>query len=163
MILLPVKIVSGGQTGVDRAALDFALKKGIPCGGWCPKGRKAEDGSIPTVYPLFETTTAEYRERTRMNIIDSDGTLIITRSRFFDRGTALTHRLCEQYSKPCLVIDLSQSHRQQIEEFSTWIRNAKIKILNIAGPRESALAGIYQATVLFLEEVGQEGPEEETL
>ncbi len=153
MILHQVKILSGGQTGVDRAALDYALQQGVPCSGWCPKGRRAEDGSIPEVYPLIETTTAEYPERTGMNIRHSDGTLIITRNRFFDRGTVLTQQLCEQHGKPYLVIDLSQSHKPQIGQLEAWIRSAKIHTLNIAGPRESALPGIYQETMLFLEEV----------
>ncbi len=157
MILHPLKILSGGQTGVDRAALDYALKKGIPCGGWCPKGRRAEDGPIPGIYPLLETTSGNYPGRTKMNIVYSDGTLIITRTRFFDRGTALTHRLCEQYGKPCQVVDLDQSPGPQVEQLQTWIHTGKIHTLNIAGPRESALPGIYQATLLFLEEVGKEG------
>jgi hypothetical protein len=155
MILHPIKILSGGQTGVDRAALDFALKQGIPCGGWCPKGRKAENGPIPAAYPLLETTTAAYPERTEMNIVHSDGTLIITQNRFFDRGTALTQQLCEQHEKPCLLIDLVQSHKPQIEQLETWIRNAKIHTLNIAGPRESTLPGIHQETMLFLGKLGE--------
>lgn len=151
MTLYPVKIVSGGQTGVDRAALDFALKRRIPCGGWCPKGRKSEDGPIPTLYPLHETNTAEYPERTERNIVHSDGTLIITRKNFFDRGTAVTQQLCAEYGKPWFVIDLAQSHGPQIEQLQTWIRSGKIHTLNIAGPRESALPGIYQETMLFLD------------
>lgn len=156
MILLPLKIVSGGQTGVDRAALDFAMKQGISCSGWCPKGRKAENGPIPATYPLNETNSAEYPERTKLNIDDSDGTLIITRNRFFDRGTALTHTLCKKYGKPCLVIDLSRSHGPQIERLNAWIRTRKIHTLNIAGPRESALPMIYQETMLFLDEAGKQ-------
>jgi len=156
MILHQVKILSGGQSGVDRAALDYALKQGIPCGGWCPKGRRAEDGPIPMDYPLLETGSAEYPERTKMNIMDSDGTLIITRNRFFDRGTVLTRRMCEQYEKPCRVIDLDHSYKPQIDQLQAWIRDAKIQTLNIAGPRESALPGIYQETMLFLNEVGKQ-------
>lgn len=73
-----LKIVSGGQTGVDRAALDVALELGLPCGGWCPKGRKAEDGVIHSRYPLKETPSEEYNERTTWNVRDSDGTLIVS-------------------------------------------------------------------------------------
>jgi hypothetical protein len=153
MIFHNIKIISGGQTGVDRAALDYALKQRIPCGGWCPKGRRADAGPIPVVYPLLETTSAEYPKRTGMNTMHSDGTLIITRNHFFDRGTALTHRLCDQHGKPCLVIDLDQPHEPQIENLQAWIRDSEIHILNIAGPRERALPGIYQETLQFLEEM----------
>src|SRR5436305_1193025 len=85
----PFTIFSGGQTGVDRAALDVALELGIPCSGWCPRGRRAEDGTIPPRYPLQETRSLAYPVRTRWNVRDSDGTLILTRGRP-DRGTALT-------------------------------------------------------------------------
>ncbi len=162
MILHKVKIVSGGQTGVDRAALDYALQQGIPCGGWCPKGRRAEDGFIPMVYPLTETTTTEYQDRTNMNIVHSDGTLIITQNRFFDRGTTLTQRLCKQHEKPHLVVDLAQPYGPQIEQLQTWICIRNFHTLNIAGPRESALPGIYQETMLFLEEVDKKRPARET-
>src|SRR6266571_9073801 len=80
------KIVSGGQTGVDRAALDVALELGIPCGGWCPRGRRAEDGIIPERYPLIETPTTAYPQRTERNVRDSDGTLVLTVGRA-DGGT----------------------------------------------------------------------------
>ncbi len=87
---LPIaKIISGGQTGVDRAALDVAIELELPCGGWCPRGRLAEDGTVPDRYPLQETRSAEYAERTERNVIDSDGTLIIA-TRPLTGGTALT-------------------------------------------------------------------------
>src|SRR5207253_3037020 len=100
------RIVSGGQTGVDRAALDVALELGLPCGGWCPRGRRAEDGAIDERYPLTETPWWGYPQRTEWNIRDADGTLILTRGRP-DRGTALTARLARQMNKPCLVVDLA--------------------------------------------------------
>src|SRR5438105_15558458 len=86
------KIVSGGQTGVDRAALDVALELGMPCGGWCPRGRRAEDGPITDRYPLSETPWSGYPQRTGWNVRDADGTLILTMGQA-DRGTALTQQL----------------------------------------------------------------------
>src|ERR1700730_12095061 len=97
------KIISGGQTGVDRAALDVALTLGIACGGWCPRGRRAEDGQIPPEYPLPETPTDESPRRTEWNVRDSDGTLILTRGAP-DRGTALTAKLANRQAKPLYVV-----------------------------------------------------------
>src|SRR5205807_8090891 len=102
------KIVSVGQTGVDRAALDVAVELGLACGGWCPKGRRAGDGVIPNRYPLAETPREKYPQRTEWNVRDSDGTLILTRGRP-KGGTALTKSLARRLRKPCLVLDLSQS------------------------------------------------------
>src|SRR4051794_11040714 len=99
------RLVSGGQTGVDRAALDVALDLGIPCGGWCPRGRKAEDGVIPDCYPLTETSSGDYSQRTRWNIRDSDGTLILTQGEPTG-GTLLTVQVCRSTAKPYLVVDL---------------------------------------------------------
>ena len=138
-----IKIISGGQTGVDRAALDFALKYNIPCGGWCPKGRQAEDGRIPEKYPLNETTTSNYNERTEKNISDSDATLIIY-SNSLDIGTKLTMDLCSEYNKPLLVIDLNND--VLIDRLINWIQIHHINIINIAGPRESNSPGIYEKT-----------------
>jgi hypothetical protein len=101
------KIISGGQTGVDRAALDVARELGLPCGGWCPKGRRAEDGPIPARYPLVETASASYPQRTRQNVLDADGTLILTMTPPTG-GTALTIRIAEGNDKPYLVVDLSR-------------------------------------------------------
>jgi hypothetical protein len=100
---LPItKIISGGQTGVDRAALDVAIELELPCGGWCPRGRLAEDGTVPDRYPLQETRSAEYAERTERNVIDSDGTLIIA-TRPLTGGTALTVELAHRRDKPLLL------------------------------------------------------------
>ena len=143
-----IKIISGGQTGVDRAALDFALKHNIPCGGWCPKDRLAEDGRIPEKYPLNETTTSKYNERTEKNISDSDATLILY-SNSLDHGTKLTMDLCSDYNKPLLVIDLENS--VLTDRLINWIQNQQINILNIAGPRESNSPGIYDKSLKLLE------------
>lgn len=144
------KIISGGQTGVDRAALDTALALGIPCGGWCPKGRRAEDGVIPMHYPLTETTSKDYRVRTRRNVRDSDGTLILTRGPL-SGGTALTRRLAKELDKPCLVVDLAQ--RPRASDVRTWLASNSIHILNVAGPRESNQPGIYLQAKKFLRRV----------
>jgi hypothetical protein len=138
-----IKIISGGQTGVDRAALDFALIHDIPCGGWCPKGRKAEDGTIAEKYPLKETSTSAYPERTRKNIEESDGTLIFYDQKF-DPGTALTLKLCKQLSKPYKLVNLATTTK--IEGINDWLNSHEIRILNFAGPRASFSAGIYDKT-----------------
>src|SRR5205823_7624375 len=134
------KIISGGQTGVDRAALDVALELDLPCGGWCPRGRRAEDGPIETRYPLRETPSALYPVRTRWNVRDSDGTLILVRGRP-DRGTALTRELAEAMRKPLLVVDLDDELCP--DAVRRWIEQNGIAVLNVAGPRESSQPGIH--------------------
>lgn len=141
------KIISGGQTGVDRAALDVALELGIPCGGWCPQGRRAEDGVIPMRYPLEEASSPEYPLRTELNVQDADGTLIITWSTPMG-GTALTIKLAQKHRQPYLIVDLSQE--ENVVLVREWLSRNKIQILNVAGPRESEVPGIYQRTSLFL-------------
>ncbi|MBF0146255.1 MAG: putative molybdenum carrier protein [Magnetococcales bacterium] len=141
-----VKIVSGGQTGVDRAALDFAMAKGIEAGGWCPKGRRAEDGTIPQEYPLMETHREDYPYRTILNVIDSDGTLILFTGRLRG-GSALTLRCAQKHQVPCMSVDLRQEYR--LEEVKQWIERNGIEILNVAGPRESENRGIHDAAMQF--------------
>jgi hypothetical protein len=134
-------IVSGGQTGVDRAALDAALELGIPCGGWCPKGRRAEDGPIDPKYPLRETPWEDYAQRTEWNVRDADATLVLTRGEPSE-GTALTIELSAQHQKPCLVVDLDAPPQPGV--CAEWMRRHHPRTLNIAGPRESRSPGIYQ-------------------
>jgi hypothetical protein len=144
------RIVSGGQTGVDRAALDVALELGYPCGGWCPAGRRAEDGVIPERYPLKETPWWGYPQRTEWNVRDSDGTLILTAGSS-DRGSTLTKELAEKRGKPCLVVDLTrEADAGKVRE---WIREHGIAVLNVAGPRESSAQGIYDLAIKFLREL----------
>ena len=144
------KIVSGGQTGVDRAALDVALELGLPCGGWCPKGRSAEDGRIPDRYPMEEASSPDYRVRTELNVQDSDGTLILTRGRLIG-GTLLTLKLARRLHKPYFVVDLVQGgDAKNVQE---WGRAKKVGILNVAGPREGESPGIHARASSFLREI----------
>ncbi|MDF2939595.1 MAG: uncharacterized protein K0R66_237 [Gammaproteobacteria bacterium] len=138
------KIVSGGQTGVDRAALDVAIGLNIPHGGWCPKGRLAEDGSLSDRYHLKETQTSDYSERTKLNIQDSDATLVLVPALPLNiqDGTVLTIEELKAKAKPHLIIDLSQKPDQAL--VLKWIKEHHIKTLNVAGPRESTSPGIYQ-------------------
>ncbi len=134
------RLISGGQTGVDRAALDVALALGIPCGGWCPQGRRAEDGPIDPRYPLEETSWSGYPQRTEWNVRDSDGTLILPQGKP-DGGTALTLELARRMGKPVLVVDLAEP--VEMESVWDWVRGHSIGTLNVAGPRESSCPGIY--------------------
>lgn len=141
-----IKIVSGGQTGVDRAAIDAALKLNIDCGGWCPEGRKAEDGIIPPLYPLIELSGAGYKKRTLQNVIDSDGTIIIYFDTLFG-GTEKTLLFCLQQNKPYLLIDATElSPARSAERIRNFVANNNIKTLNIAGPRASGEPLAYDYT-----------------
>lgn len=141
------KIVSGGQTGVDRAALDVALELGLPCGGWCPKGRTAEDGTIAPCYPLRETPSDVYAQRTEWNVRDSDGTLVLTKGRPTE-GTAFTIELAARFKKPCLVLDLTDCPDAQ--SVHAWASRHAVRVLNVAGPRESRSPGLYEEAKRFL-------------
>lgn len=144
------RIVSGGQTGVDRAALDVALAHGIDCGGWVPCGRRAEDGRISPRYPMRETPGAAYVDRTRRNVRDSDGTLVLLRGEATG-GTALTLAIARQMRRPCLPIDLDAAPAAAVVQ--EWLTDNGICVLNIAGPRESTQPGIYAQAAAFLEEM----------
>ena len=139
---LPERIVSGGQTGVDRAALDAALALGLACGGWCPKGRLAEDGRIHERYPLAETPSDDYSQRTEWNVRDSDGTLILYRG-VLTGGSALTARLAERYDRPSLALDLGAPPDPLA--IRHWIAQNQIRVLNVAGPRDSGAPGLYES------------------
>ena len=150
------KLVSGGQTGVDRAALDIALKLGVPCGGWCPLGRRAEDGPLKETYPLQETPSSDYVQRTRWNVRDSDGTMVLYRGSL-SGGSALTVELAKEHNKPCLVIDLREDSLP--EKLLDWLKRYKIRTLNVAGTRESGSPGIYDEACRFLEEAFSTSPD----
>lgn len=145
------KIVSGGQTGVDRAALDVALHLEIEHGGWCPKGRRSEDGAIPAVYQLRETVERDYSIRTERNVIDSDGTLILFESEVTG-GTLLTLKQAQKHCRPFLCIDLKQFDDSSVTppDILNWLQDKNIAVLNVAGPRESTHPGIGQAVESFL-------------
>lgn len=147
MIQYLQKIISGGQSGVDRAALDVALELGVSCGGWCPRGRKAEDGPIDSRYPLTETNSLKYPVRTAKNVRGSDGTLILTKGPV-DGGTALTVRLAIENKKPFLIIDLYLRPDPWIVR--EWIERNNLEVLNVAGPRESEFPGIHDRALEFL-------------
>jgi hypothetical protein len=147
---LVLRIVSGGQTGVDRGALDAAIALGVDHGGWCPRGRLAEDGPIPADYHLVETESAEYPVRTERNVVDSDGTLILFRGRLVG-GTELTRRLALRHRRPCCLVDLDQT--EGLQRIRSWLAENRIQILNVAGPRESTSPGIRSAAERFLKDV----------
>jgi hypothetical protein len=155
------KIISGGQTGVDRAALDAAMALGIDAGGWCPKGRRAVDGAISSKYPLKETPGGSYKIRTLWNVRDSDATLIVCRDEP-SGGTALTIDYCKQLGRPYEVCQLKGGEvfcqdgpgSNPVDLVDSLNRHA-IKILNVAGPREGKSCPIYDRAYHFLHEVFQ--------
>jgi hypothetical protein len=148
--VIPSQIVSGGQTGVDRAALDAALSLDWPCGGWCPKGRRAEDGRISADYPVQETESKNYAHRTRWNVRDSDGTLILC-SGPLSSGTSLTRKFAVELEKPFLIVDLAE--KPTAATVAEWIESNRIQVLNVAGPRESSVPGIHALATVFLRTV----------
>ena len=132
-----VKIISGGQTGVDRAALDVALRHGINCGGWCPAGRLDEFGKIPDHYPVRELQGGGFSERTLQNVKHSDGTVVIYQVELRG-GTEQTIRFCVALERPYQLIDASKfSAEDAAKLIADFVRKNKIGILNVAGPRQS--------------------------
>jgi hypothetical protein len=131
------RIVSGGQTGADRAALDWAMARRIPHGGWCPRGRKAEDGPIPRRYRLRETPSESYLQRTEWNVRDSDGTVILSLAGTLTGGSRKTADLAAQHGKPCLHLTGEADWSSAAERLRRFARAHDIRILNVAGPRAS--------------------------
>ena len=141
-----LKIVSGGQTGVDQGALAAALASRADCGGWCPQGRLSEEGPIPAMYPVVELPGAGYRERTLRNVLDSDGTAIIHDGEL-EGGTRLTWVYCNQHGRPGVLIDASAlSHDQAVAAVVEFITGNDLKVLNVAGPRASKWPGAFGYT-----------------
>ena len=147
------KIISGGQTGADRAALDFAIKMEIPHGGWIPKGRLAEDGPLPSKYNLKEMRTKIYPKRTEKNVVDSDGTLIVSHGRLTG-GSQYTMDMAIMHGKPWLHINLNEtSTLEAAQKVIDWVLSNRIETLNVAGPRASKDPKIYRAVFELLETV----------
>lgn len=145
-----MKIISGGQTGVDRGALDAALDLGLPSGGTAPKGRRAEDGRIPQRYPLSESPSPDYAVRTERNVLDADATLILCPGEPTG-GTRLTRDLARRHDKPFRVVDLGEL--SPAEAARDFLRSERPEVLNVAGPRESTFPGIGERVRLLLKEV----------
>jgi hypothetical protein len=138
------KIISGGQTGADRAALDFAIKRKIPHGGWVPKGRIAEDGPLHKKYKLTEMPTDSYPARTEQNVIGADGTVIISHGKLTG-GSAYTEQMAKKHDRPCLHVDLNEHDVLPAAlEILNWLDEHGIKVLNVAGPRASKDPKIYK-------------------
>jgi hypothetical protein len=133
--LATLKIVSGGQTGADRAALDWARAHGVPHGGWCPKGRGAEDGPIGPEYRLEETPSADPAQRTEWNVRDSDGTVIFSIAEGLSGGSRLTAELAERRRKPCLHLVRARATPEPASALRAFQQAHRIRVLNVAGPR----------------------------
>ena len=144
-----IKIISGGQNGVDQGALDFALDNDFDCGGYCPRGRKCEMGTIPFRYPVIEIESEEYIERTQKNVIESDGTLIIKDENELDEGTRETIRICKQLSKPYTIVKTDVTINSGYK-FRRWMVENKIQVLNVAGNRHSSSPDISGKAYLLL-------------
>jgi hypothetical protein len=146
-----LKIVSGGQTGADRAALDFAIENRIPHGGWCPQGRLAEDGMLDPRYKLKETTHPSYAQRTEWNVRDSDGTVILSISRELSGGSKLTQEFASRHKKPCLHLAQGPDDVTAASKLKEFIEAYKIQTLNVAGPRQSTEPTISNYTYRILQ------------
>ncbi len=144
-----IRVVSGGQTGVDRAALDAARSRQLSCGGWCPRGRLAEDGPIAGHYPLRETPSADPAQRTAWNVRDSDATLVLARGAPHG-GSARAVEQARRLGRPLQVVDLKRAAGSRIR---AWLRESAVATLNVAGPRESEASGIYAEALAFLLEL----------
>jgi len=146
------KIISGGQTGVDQAALDVAIELGIPHSGWIPKGRLTEDGRLPDKYQLQEMPTDKYPPRTERNVVDSDGTLIISHGKLTG-GSKLTQKMALKHERPFLYVNLNEIDISGASRLIyDWLQKEEIKILNVAGSRASRDPKIYRDTMSLLKE-----------
>ena len=146
----PLRIISGGQTGADQAALDAAISLGLPHGGWITRGRKTEIGPLPKKYHLKELASPRYRDRTEKNILSADGTLIFSFGPLTG-GSALTEALTIRHDRPCLHLDLDIiTSSQAISAIQVWLQEHTIHTLNVAGPRASNEPRIHEAVYTIL-------------
>jgi hypothetical protein len=134
---LPIKIVSGGQTGADRAALDWAIERGVDHGGWCPRGRRAEDGVIAPRYRLRETPSERYEERTQWNVRDSDGTVILTLGATLSGGSRTTAEWARALARPWMHVSRAAHADRAADAVRRFVDAHGIRVLNVAGPRAS--------------------------
>ena len=144
------RIFSGGQTGVDRAALDVAMAEGLACGGSCPAGRQADDGPIPEKYPLQEITDRDHLVRTENNVRDSDGSLLLYRDSIHG-GTAYAEEMCKHLNKPVMLVDLNNP--PAITVIVDWFKKNQLHVLHIGGQREKTSPGIYKQASVFIMDV----------
>jgi hypothetical protein len=140
----PIKIVSGGQSGADRAGLDFAIAHGVSHGGWCPKDRKAEDGPIHNRYELQETRSSDYAQRTEWNVRDSDGTVVFSIDPLLTGGSKKTIELARKHGRPCLHLSAKTDGDKAPGSLKDFIQGHGIAILNVAGPRASKEPGVAE-------------------
>src|SRR5262245_38989221 len=152
------KIISGGQTGADRAALYWAIDRGKAHGGWCPNGRKAEDGTIDRRYSLTETPSEDYSQRTEWNVRDSDGTAVFSIRRELQGGSLLTAGLAGRYNKPLIHLCAQDEGTNHAHELRSFIEEFGISVLNIAGPRESDEPGVYRFVWRVLDQAHNDAP-----
>lgn len=150
--------MSGGQSGVDRAALDAAMAAGLHVGGWCPAGRRAEDGAIPAQYPLRETPSTAYRVRTRLNVRDAEATLIVAPLPLVG-GTAYTARVAQRLNVPVFHLAINAASNPRLLSLApvrAWLTERQVSVLNVAGPRESTVPGIYAVARVVLARLFEE-------
>jgi len=145
------RVVSGGQTGADRAALDWAIARAVPHGGWCPRGRRAEDGRIARRYRLVETPSDDYLQRTEWNVRDTDGTVILSLSATLTGGSRKTAEMAARHGKPWIHVARDASAGDPGERLRRFVREHRIRVLNVAGPRVSTEPGIGAFVTATLE------------
>jgi hypothetical protein len=151
------KIVAGGQTGVDRAALDWAIAHGVPHGGWCPRGRRADDGRIAPHYALTETPRRAYAQRTEWNVRDSDGTLLVTIDMKLRGGSRRTAEFARELHRPFLHVSQTVPFADCVEVVRQFVREQRIAVLNVAGSRASEEPQAGEFVVALLDAAWQSG------